>query len=91
MKRWRELVAYRRAKRQVKSIRYDLIIDDPRMAEYRRGGEWAALIWLKAFVERPAAVATPRELVESTLRAIARGDDPKFNAQYAETLLPYIA
>ena len=81
----------RKIKRNIKSIRFDLIEKDPLLAEYRTGGEYQALLWLKAFTEDRTA-ATPRQLLRSILRNISRGTSISNtdSAIFALTLFPYI-
>lgn len=56
---------------------------------YKRGGEYKAMLWLKAYSENKAA-SEPSILIRSMLRSIIRGDkDPKFKALFAETLMDY--
>jgi hypothetical protein len=60
-------------KRDLKGLRFDLIDNDPDFIwkEYRKHGEYQALVWLKAYTENRAA-SSPRELVISMLEKINR-------------------
>ena len=81
----------RKMKKKLKSIRWDLLEDDPSMVDYRKGGEYSALRWLKAYSEKRAS-AEPLELVASTVRAIRTRNtikEAKDDSLYIETLLRY--
>jgi len=81
-------------KRDLKGLRFDLIDNDPDFIwkEYRKHGEYQALLWLKAYTENRAA-CHPRELVISTLEKINRESSDsksKDDALFALTLMRYI-
>ncbi len=80
----------KRIKKHVAGIDFDMLGSDPGLVSYRAGGEYQALLWLKAYVEERASVE-PKQLVDSMLSAIVSGvDDPVFYALYAATILRFV-
>ena len=69
-------------------VRFDLIEADPEMSDYRKGGEYRALLWLKAYSERRAS-AEPLELLAASIRASSTFGDRNYNAAFMETILRY--
>ncbi len=59
----------RKIRRRLKPIRWDLLELDPSLKEYREtSGEYAALMWMKAYLEGRAA-CEPMYLVKAILRS----------------------
>ncbi len=78
----------RKLKNHMKSINWDALeeLDE----NYKNGGEYMALKWLKAYVENRAG-CDPSVLFDSVLRNISAGiGDQRHNGLYVMTLRPYI-
>jgi hypothetical protein len=88
----KQLLQKMKIKRDIKNLRFDLIDNNPDFIwkEYRKHGEYQALVWLKAYTENRAA-SSPRKLVISMLEKINReSNDSKDDALFALTLMRYI-
>ena len=75
----------RKIKKRLRNINWTLL--ERSQGCYKQGGEYAALKWLKAYVEGRAG-AEPKELFESALNRV--GKDEIDNRIYLITLYRYI-
>ena len=78
----------RKMRKKLKGIRWDKVENDPYFKEYKKGGEWEGLLWLKAYSENRAG-CEPMEFVLSGLRAMGRTNNPCRLVQTIETVCKY--
>lgn len=78
----------RKMRKKLKGIRWDKVENNPRLEEYRKGGEWEGLTWLKSYSENRAG-CEPMDFVLSGLRAISRSNNPYRLIQAIETVCKY--
>jgi len=78
----------RKMRKKLKHIKWDIVENNPIFDEYRNGGEWQGLTWLKAYSENKAG-CEPIDFVLSGLRAMGRAKNPCRLVQMLETVLRY--
>jgi len=78
----------RKMRKKLKDIQWDKVENNPYFEEYRKGGEWEGLTWLKAYSENRAG-CEPIEFVLSGLRAVGRANDLRRFVQTLETVCRY--
>lgn len=97
MRTFRKYLIKRKIKRRLVHVKFDLIEANPKWDEYRQGGEYQGLLWLRAYVSDKTS-EDPMKVVRSVLRGSAGGGtwdpsgmaDPRSSALFAETILRYI-
>jgi len=78
----------RKMRKKLKHVQWDMVENNPIFDEYRKGGEWEGLTWLKVYSEGRAA-CEPIDFVLSGLKAMGRSKSPRRLVRMLETVLRY--